>query len=76
MKRLMVLFIAIFVLMGTISCTRTYNVMPKQTAIITDPATLEKILASDCFQSMSFTITVDDISVPKTTELELSPRFK
>ncbi len=73
MKRVIVQLI---VLMALISCTRTYNVMPKQTAIITDPATLEKILASDCFQSMSFTIKVEDISVPKTVSTEISPRWR
>ena len=66
----------VIVLMGTISCTRTYNVNPQQIAIVTDSATLEKILESECFQSMSFTIKVEDITVPKTTELEISPRMK
>ena len=73
MKRIIVQLI---VLMALISCTRTYNVMPKQTVIVPDSATLEKILVSDCFQSMSFTITVDDISVPKTVSTELSPRWR
>ena len=74
--RIIVLFLIIIVSIGTIGCTRTYNVTPKQTAIITDPATLEKIMGSECFQHMSFTIKVEDVSVPKTTELEISPRMK
>ena len=74
--RIIVLFIIVIVSIGTISCTRTYNVTPKQTAIITDPVTLEKIMESECFQHMSFTIKVEDITVPKTTELEISPRMK
>ncbi len=72
MKWVIILFVVLFM----ISCTRTYNVMPKQVSIITDPASLEKVLESECFQTMGFEITVEDIAVPKTTELELSPRIK
>ena len=76
MKRVIVLVLGFFVLVGTISCTRTYNVKPQQIINCKDPVTLEKILESKGVQNMNFTITVDDISVPKTVTTEISPRIK
>ncbi|KKM73317.1 hypothetical protein LCGC14_1411670 [marine sediment metagenome] len=68
MKRIALLIAVLFVLMATACFPRTYNVQPNQTAIFTDPETLEQILQSDCFQSMSWTIKVEGVTVEKKLE--------
>ena len=67
MKRIAVLIVILFVFIGVASC-RSYTVKPQQIAIVTDPETLEQILQSDCFQSMSWTIKVEGVTVEKKLE--------